>query len=213
MLNIEKKIFKGYKSHKVVGAAQVVSFVPGRPANDDSAAIPPSVIVRDETEFVYTLPQDIAARYSPIKGDYLVRYTNADGSAYFSFSPKAEFEAGYAPMDPPGRSTDFEKRLSAATSKPSDIAEKIAPKFKLAGYTDQSKNNIELVNNNKQIEEMVLQICDALLEVSAVDKRWLSIARTHIEQGFMALNRSIFKPERVKLSLDNGDKAASTPQR
>ncbi len=32
-----------------------------------------------------------------------------------------------------------------------------------------------------------------------VDKRWLAIGRTAIEQGFMAVNRSIFKPGRVVL--------------
>jgi hypothetical protein len=30
-----------------------------------------------------------------------------------------------------------------------------------------------------------------------IDQRWLAIAQTHIEQGFMALNRSIFQPGRV----------------
>jgi hypothetical protein len=35
-----------------------------------------------------------------------------------------------------------------------------------------------------------------------VDRRWLSIAKTHFEQGFMALNRSIFKPQRIKLLED-----------
>lgn len=40
---------------------------------------------------------------------------------------------------------------------------------------------------------------DAYQKLPAVDKRWLAIARTHIEQGFMAMNRSIFNPERVTL--------------
>jgi hypothetical protein len=38
--------------------------------------------------------------------------------------------------------------------------------------------------------------------MSEVDQRWLAIGRTHIEQGFMAINRSIFRPERVKLACD-----------
>ena len=37
-----------------------------------------------------------------------------------------------------------------------------------------------------------------------IDQRWLAIARTNIEQGFMALNRAIFRPERVE--LDGNDK-------
>jgi len=34
------------------------------------------------------------------------------------------------------------------------------------------------------------------------DQRWLSIAQSHFEQGFMALNRSVFKPSRVRLPGD-----------
>ncbi len=32
---------------------------------------------------------------------------------------------------------------------------------------------------------------------------WLAIARTQIEQGFMALNRAVFKPGRVRLAEDD----------
>jgi hypothetical protein len=68
------------------------------------------------------------------------------------------------------------------------------------GYTDQSDERVEMVNANKQLEEMILRMLDALVdEDDGIDQRWLAIARTHIEQGFMALNRSIFRPERVKL--------------
>lgn len=69
----------------------------------------------------------------------------------------------------------------------------------VAGYVSQSKENIEIVNHNKEIEEQLLQLLDALGESTLTDKRWLAIGRSHIEQGFMAINRSIFKPERVKV--------------
>lgn len=32
-------------------------------------------------------------------------------------------------------------------------------------------------------------------DLSNVDKRWVSIARTHFQQGFMALNRAVFQPD------------------
>ena len=35
-----------------------------------------------------------------------------------------------------------------------------------------------------------------------VDQRWLAIGRTNIEMGWMAINRAIFKPDRVKLEGD-----------
>jgi hypothetical protein len=67
------------------------------------------------------------------------------------------------------------------------------------GYTAQSDQAVAQVNENKLTEERILQMVDGLKLLGACDPRWLAIARTHFEQGFMALNRAIFKPERVKL--------------
>lgn len=67
----------------------------------------------------------------------------------------------------------------------------------VSGYKDQSVASIDKVNVNKQIEEEVLRILDSLKTDEEVDQRWLAIGRTHIEQGFMAVNRSIFKPGRL----------------
>ena len=58
-------------------------------------------------------------------------------------------------------------------------------------------------NDMKELEEQVLRVLDDLsLVQSDCDPRWLAIARTNIEQGFMAMNRAIFKPERVSLDDD-----------
>lgn len=70
------------------------------------------------------------------------------------------------------------------------------------GYTDQTTGRVEIVNRNKLIEEQVLRLLDMLQRDTEVDQRWLAIGRTHIEQGFMAINRSIFKPTRVALPED-----------
>jgi len=35
------------------------------------------------------------------------------------------------------------------------------------------------------------------------DPRWLAIARTHFQEGFMALNRAVFQPTRIKLPEDD----------
>ena len=70
------------------------------------------------------------------------------------------------------------------------------------GYTSQIDENLQMVNINKRDEEMLLRSLDAYAMNSEVDRRWLSIAKTHFEQGFMALNRSIFKPQRIKFPED-----------
>lgn len=71
----------------------------------------------------------------------------------------------------------------------------------VAGYRPQNQVNIDLVNSNKIAEENILRILD-LMATMEVDKRWLAIGRTAIEQGFMAVNRSVFKPTRVKVPGD-----------
>lgn len=70
----------------------------------------------------------------------------------------------------------------------------------VAGYKPQSEQSVELVNGMKVTEEIVLRCLDDLASMPDVDMRWLAVGRTQIEQGFMAVNRSIFKPGRVQLT-------------
>lgn len=69
----------------------------------------------------------------------------------------------------------------------------------VAGYKPQDASTVSLVNVNKRHEEVVLRVLDGLAALPDVDKRWLAIGRTAIENGFMAINRAIFKPGRVTL--------------
>ena len=81
----------------------------------------------------------------------------------------------------------------------------------ISGYTDQSAARKAKVNRNKDIEERVLRILDELKDDPDTDGRWLAIGRTAIEQGFMAVNRSIFQPERI--GLNDPDPIGSLTQR
>lgn len=74
----------------------------------------------------------------------------------------------------------------------------------VAGYKPQSNENVTLVNVNKQLEERVLRQIDELAKTPGVDGRWLAIGKTAIENGFMAVNRAVFKPGRVTLEDDHG---------
>lgn len=67
------------------------------------------------------------------------------------------------------------------------------------GYVGQIDDKITIINYNKEDEERTLRLLDTLAVRDDVDKRWLAIGRTHLETAWMAINRSIFKPERVKL--------------
>lgn len=69
----------------------------------------------------------------------------------------------------------------------------------VSGYRPQSDDAVAKVNRSKELEEHVLRLLDQLAADPETDKRWLQIGRTAIEQGFMAVNRSVFKPARIEL--------------
>lgn len=81
----------------------------------------------------------------------------------------------------------------------------------VAGYNRQTTTAIDLVNANKIIEEQVLRIIGGLRLNGDCNPRWLSIAQTQIEQGFMALNRAVFQPSRIKLPSDDEHSKTAAP--
>ena len=76
------------------------------------------------------------------------------------------------------------------------------------GHRPQNASAVALVTASKQAEERVLRMLDALAAHPDIDKRWLQIGRSAIEQGFMAVNRSVFRPERIALPADRPAGAA-----
>lgn len=74
------------------------------------------------------------------------------------------------------------------------------------GYVAQDQENVDLVNQNKTLEAKLLKRLEKLGGYSHLDQRWLSVAKTHFEQGFMALNRAIFQPQPVE--VDDEDDGA-----
>jgi hypothetical protein len=71
------------------------------------------------------------------------------------------------------------------------------------GYGEQIAASVQRVNANKYLEERVLRVIDDHFDHAGCDPRWLHIAKTHIEQGFMALNRAVFQPKRITLAEDD----------
>jgi len=67
------------------------------------------------------------------------------------------------------------------------------------GYRPQSEEAVLIVNIMKATEEKLLRALDDLAERDDIDKDWLEIGRKQIEQGFMAVNRSVFRPARARL--------------
>ena len=89
--------------------------------------------------------------------------------------------------DDPRPEGPSEKDPSAQTPAPPAVA----------GYTALSTDAILLVNKIKQHEERIMRAIDHLQHDPEVDQRWLAIARTQLQQSYMCLVRSIFKPARL----------------
>ena len=64
----------------------------------------------------------------------------------------------------------------------------------IKGYLDLTQEDIDKMNALKVKEQEVLAMLRDLMEAEEIDKRWVAIAKTHIEQGFMAAIRAIACP-------------------
>jgi len=65
---------------------------------------------------------------------------------------------------------------------------------KIKGYRDLSQTEIDDMNQIKGKAAEVGELIEALEESPEIDKRWLAIAKTDLQKGFMAATRSIAKP-------------------
>jgi hypothetical protein len=68
----------------------------------------------------------------------------------------------------------------------------------ISGYRDLSQAEIDAMNRIKETAEQARVLCEAIGNLiiygDGPDARWVSIARTHLQQGFMALTRAVAKP-------------------
>lgn len=68
----------------------------------------------------------------------------------------------------------------------------------IKGYRDLSKTEIDLMNEGKALAEKVREFIEKVKTTTIAeqqpDARWLSIGVTQLQQGFMAVIRSIAKP-------------------
>ena len=68
----------------------------------------------------------------------------------------------------------------------------------IKGYKELSPEQIDLMNKIKEKGAEVGALVDELKDLrvnSALDQRWVSIGATHLQEGFMALTRSVAKPD------------------
>jgi hypothetical protein len=89
----------------------------------------------------------------------------------------------------------------------------------IEGYRDLQQDEIDLMNKVKEAEIKLGEVWKQTVQAgndetvaATVDMRWANIAKTHFQEGFSALVRSIAKPRDVfKSDSVDGEHAKTAP--
>jgi hypothetical protein len=65
---------------------------------------------------------------------------------------------------------------------------------KIKGYRDLSQEEIDLMNEAKELAAKVGELTDKLMACDKTDKRWVAIGTTDLQKGFMSLIRGVAQP-------------------
>lgn len=65
----------------------------------------------------------------------------------------------------------------------------------IKGYRELTQHDIDRINGIKDVEIAVGLFWRVLAGEESYDKRWAAIAKSHFEEGFSALVRSVAQPE------------------
>lgn len=66
---------------------------------------------------------------------------------------------------------------------------------KIKGYRELSQEEIDLMNQIKEVGITLGALTDKLRENETLDQRWVNIGATDLQKGLMALTRSVAQPE------------------
>lgn len=66
---------------------------------------------------------------------------------------------------------------------------------KIKGCRDLSQQEIDLMNKVKSLGVEISSVIGELNNQPDTDKRWVSIGKTDLQTGLMALTRSVAKPD------------------
>ncbi len=100
---------------------------------------------------------------------------------------------------------DVERMQEQARKVPALEAEIEKLRHKIKGYRNLEDWEVTLINMAKDMESKVLSFISEISDTTSLssldaiklcpDPRWLAIAKTDLQKGFMALVRAIAKPE------------------
>jgi len=64
----------------------------------------------------------------------------------------------------------------------------------IKGYRDLTEEEVQAMNDVKAKAEEVGQLIEKLENTEGLDQRWVAVAKTDLQKGFMAAVRSIAQP-------------------
>ena len=64
----------------------------------------------------------------------------------------------------------------------------------IKGYRELSQEEIDLMNEIKSKGAELGELVDKLNAAENLDRRWIAVGATHLQQGLMALTRSVAQP-------------------
>lgn len=65
---------------------------------------------------------------------------------------------------------------------------------KISGYRELSQEEIDAMNSIKELASAVGILVEELEDNPSLDQRWVAIAKTDLQKGFMAAVRSVAQP-------------------
>ena len=65
---------------------------------------------------------------------------------------------------------------------------------KITGYRDLSQEEIDLMNEAKNLSVKVGDLVDKLQAMDDLDQRWVATGKTDLQKGFMSIIRGIAQP-------------------
>ena len=64
----------------------------------------------------------------------------------------------------------------------------------IKGYRELDQGEIDLMNTIKEEGVELAGLIGTLLSLEEIDKRWVAIGKTHLQEGIMALVRAVAQP-------------------
>jgi hypothetical protein len=65
---------------------------------------------------------------------------------------------------------------------------------KISGYRELSQEEIDAMNSIKELASAVGILVEELEDNPSLDQRWVAIAKTDLQKGFMAAVRAVAQP-------------------